>query len=118
MGDQFLGISVPAPLYADKFDEMGLARNMMSRTLEDAGTLWSPMFPWTACGAWQSAALGMNPFMYFPYAFVNLLNPFYTNLFKKTKAGEPAEAPEEEHELVVKNLEALRAAGKAPQIDA
>ena len=136
MGDQFLGISVPAPLYADKFDEMGLARNMMSRTLEDAGTLWSPMFPWTACGAWQSTALGMNPFMYFPFAFVNLLNPFYaaitcwtgrnifwadgsyTNLFKKTKAGEPAEAPEEEHELAVKNLEALRAAGKAPQINA
>jgi NhaC family Na+:H+ antiporter len=136
MGDQFLGISVPAPLYADKFDEMGLARNMMSRTLEDAGTLWSPMFPWTACGAWQSTALGMSPFAYFPFAFVNLVNPFYaaitcwlgrnifwadgsyTNLFKKTKAGEPAEAPEEEHELAVKNLEALRAAGKAPQINA
>ena len=136
LGDQFLGISVPAPLYADKFDEMGLARNMMSRTLEDAGTLWSPMFPWTACGAWQSSVLGMSPFAYFPFAFVNLLNPFYaaitaslgrnifwadgsyTNLFGKTKAGDPAEAPEAEHEIAVKNLEALREAGKAPKIGA
>ena len=136
LGDQFLGISVPAPLYADKYDEMGLARNFMSRTLEDAGTLWSPMFPWTACGAWQSTALGMSPFVYFPFAFVNLLNPIYaavtaslgrnifwadgsyTNLFGKTKAGDPAEAPEAEHEIALKNLEALREAGKAPKINA
>lgn len=136
LGDQFLGISVPAPLYADKYDEMGLARNFMSRTLEDAGTLWSPMFPWTACGAWQSTALGMSPFVYFPFAFVNLLNPIYaaitaslgrnifwadgsyTNLLGKTKAGTPAEAPEAEHEQALKNLEALREAGKAPKISA
>lgn len=136
MGDQFLGVSVPAPLYMDKYDEMGLARNMMSRTLEDAGTLWSPMFPWTACGAWQSTALGMSPFAYFPFAFVNLINPFYaaitcwlgrnifwadgsyTNLFGKTKAGDPAEAPEEAHEYAVKQLEALREAGKAPKVSA
>lgn len=136
MGDQFLGVSVPAPLYMDKFDEMGLARNMMSRTLEDAGTLWSPMFPWTACGAWQSTALGLSPFVYFPFAFVNLINPFYaaitcwlgrnifwadgsyTNLFGKTKKGDPAEAPEEAHEYAVKQLEALREAGKAPKVSA
>ncbi len=134
MCDQFLGISVPAPLYVEKYDEMGLARNMMSRTLEDAGTLWSPMFPWTGCGAYQSAILGMSPFVYFPFAFVNLLNPIfaavtcwlgrnifwadgsYTNILGKTRAGDPAGAPEEAHALAVKNLEALRAAGKAPKI--
>ena len=77
MCDQFLGIGVPAPLYADKYDEMGLARNMLSRTLEDAGTLWAVMFPWTACGAYQFKTLGVNPLFYFPYAFVNLLNPIY-----------------------------------------
>ena len=132
MGDQFLGISVPAPLYADKYDEMGLARNFMSRTLEDAGTLWSPMFPWTACGAWQSTALGMSPFTYFPFAFVNLINPFYaaitcwlgrnifwadgayTNLFGKTKAGDPAEAPEDAHAYAACTLEML-ARPKAPK---
>ena len=133
MGDQFLGVGVPGPLYMDKYDEMGLARNMLSRTLEDAGTLWSPMFPWTGCGAYQSAVLGMSPFVYFPFAFVNLINPFYaaitaflgrniywadgsyTNLFGKTVMKKPAEAPEEAHEYACKQLEALRAAGKAPK---
>ena len=77
MCDQFLGIGVPAPIYADKYDELGLGRNMLSRTLEDAGTLWAVMFPWTGCGAYQTGVLGMSPLVFFPYAFVNLLNPVY-----------------------------------------
>ena len=135
MCDQFLGIGVPAPLYVDKYDEMGLSRNMMSRTLEDAGTLWAVMFPWTGCGAYQQMTLGVHPFKYFPYAFVNLLNPIYaaitafmgrnvfwadgayTTLFGRTKMGKVAAAPEEAHERAVKNLEALRAAGKAPVVN-
>lgn len=136
MCDQFLGIGVPAPLYVDKYDELGLGRNMMSRTLEDCGTLWAAMFPWTGCGAYQQGVFGMSPFTYFPYAFVNLLNPIYaavtafmgrnifwadgsyTNILGKTKAGKPAGAPAEAHERAVKNLEARRAAGKAPKISA
>ena len=133
MGDQFLGVSVPAPLYMDKYDEMGLARNMLSRTLEDAGTLWAVMFPWTGCGAYQMGVLGIHPFVYFPFAFVNLLNPIYafitaflgrnifwadgsyTNLFGKTVKKAPAAAPAEAHEYACKQLEAMRAAGKAPK---
>ena len=74
--------------------------------------------------------------MFFPYAFVNLLNPIfayvtaafgrnifwadgsYTNIFGKTKAGKPAGAPEEAHAKAIANLEARRAAGKAPKINA
>ena len=135
MCDQFLGISVPAPLYADKYDDLGMARNTLSRTLEDAGTLWSPMFPWTGCGAYQSAILGMSPFTYFPFAFVNLINPIYaaitvwlgrnifwadgsyTNLLGQTKAGTPAGAPEDAHERAMKALEEGRAAGRIPKVN-
>lgn len=134
MGDQFLGIGVPAPLYVDKYDEMGLARNMLSRTLEDCGTLWAVMFPWTGCGAYQMGVLGIHPFVYFPFAFVNLLNPLYaavtaflgrnifwadgayTNLFGKTTMHAPAAFPEEKRKIAVQNLEALRKAGKAPMV--
>ena len=136
MCDQFLGIGVPAPIYADKYDELGLGRNMLSRTLEDAGTLWAVMFPWTGCGAYQQGVLGMSSFVFFPYAFVNLLNPIYAyvtamlgrnifwadgsyaNIFGKTRAGKPAGAPEEAHAKALANLEARRAAGKAPKINA
>jgi NhaC family Na+:H+ antiporter len=136
MCDQFLGIGVPAPLYVEKYDELGLSRNMMSRTLEDCGTLWAAMFPWTGCGAYQMGVFEMSTFTYFPFAFVNLLNPIYaaitafmgrnifwadgsyTNIFGKTKAGKPAAAPAEAHEKALKALEARRAAGKAPKVSA
>ena len=77
-----------------------------------------------------------SPLVFFPYAFVNLLNPVYayvtalfgrnifwadgsyTNVFGKTKAGKPAGAPEEAHAKALANLEARRAAGKAPKINA
>ena len=135
MCDQFLGIGVPAPLYDNKYDELGLARNMLSRTLEDAGTLWAVMFPWTACGAYQMRTLGISPFKFFPFAFVNLLNPIYavitaylgrnifwadgayTNLFGKTKMLKNVpNAPEKIHKYAVSQLEKRRAEGKAPSI--
>lgn len=133
MCDQFLGIGVPGPLYRDKYDEMGLGRNMLSRTLEDCGTLWAVMFPWTGCGAYQYATLGVHPFVYFPFAFVNLLNPVYgaitafmnrnifwadgayTNLLGKTSMHKPAGAPAKEHEYALKQLEIMRADGRAPR---
>lgn len=136
MCDQFLGIGVPAPLYVDKYDEMGLGRNMLSRTLEDCGTLWAVMFPWTGCGAYQMGVLGIHPFVYFPFAFVNLLNPIlaaitaflgrnifwadgsYTNIFGKTTMRKAAAAPEEAHQKALKCLEERRKAGKAPQVTA
>lgn len=136
MCDQFLGIGVPAPLYADKYDELGLARNMLSRTLEDAGTLWAVMFPWTACGAYQQGVLGMSPFVYFPFAFVNLLNPIYaaitayfgrniiwadgsyTNLFGKTAMKKLPASPEEAHKIALAALEKGRAEGRIPKVTA
>ena len=109
---------------------------MLSRTLEDAGTLWAVMFPWTGCGAYQTGVLGMSPLVFFPYAFVNLINPIYayitallgrnifwadgsyTNLLGKTRKGKVAGAPEEAHRKALECLEARRAEGKAPKINA
>ena len=133
MCDQYLGIGIPAPLYMEKYDELGLSRCMLSRTLEDAGTMWSPLFPWTACGAYQMSVLGMSTFAYFPFAFVNVLSPIYafitaalgrnifwadgsyTNILGKTKKGKPAACPDEIREVALANLEAAREAGTAPK---
>ena len=77
--------------------------------------------------------LGLSPLAYFPFAFVNLLSPLYsfitatagrnifwadgsyTNLFGKTKPGKPAACPDEVRDVALANLEAARAAGKAPR---
>lgn len=127
--DQYLGLIIPASMYKEKYDELGLARNLLSRSQEDGGTLWSPLVPWSSCGAYHSSMLGVSTFTYLPFCFVNLVNPIisiataawggnilyadgsYTNFFGKLKKGKPAQAPEEGHEKAMKALEELRANG-------
>ena len=79
--DQYISILIPGRMYAKYFDQKGLARNFLSRTLEDGATLWSPMCPWNGCGAYQAATLGVPTWQYFPYAFMNLINPIMAILF-------------------------------------
>lgn len=64
-------------MYAKMYDAKGLKRSFLSRTLEDGGTLWSPLVPWNGCGAYQSATLGVHNFEFLPFAFMNLINPIY-----------------------------------------
>lgn len=127
MCDQYLGLIIPASMYKDKFDEMGLGRNMLSRTLEDGGTLWSPLVPWSSCGAYHTAILGVSTLAYLPFCFMNIINPIYailtlmwggniiyadgsrTNLFGKLKKGRgPAEAPEKAHKKAMEALAKIR----------
>ena len=127
MCDQYLAIIIPGQMYTHKYDEMGLGRNMLSRTLEDCGTLWSPMCPWNSCGAYQASVLGMSPFAYMPYAFMNLINPIYAivsaylgrniiyadgsrtgALSKKLKKGTPAAMPDEAREVALEALKKMR----------
>lgn len=75
--DQYLAILVPGRMFQKSFDEKGLSRSFLSRTTEDAATLWSPMIPWNGCGAYQAATLGVSNFAFAPFAFMNLINPIY-----------------------------------------
>ena len=67
---------MPGRMFRESYRRQGLHPKLLSRTLEDAGTLGSPLVPWSTCGAFMSATLGVGTAAYLPYAFLNLLNPF------------------------------------------
>lgn len=73
--DQYMAIVIPGRMYKNAFDSQGLHPKNLSRCLEDAGTLSSPLIPWNSCGAFMHATLGISPLLYLPYAFLNLTNP-------------------------------------------
>ena len=73
--DQYLSIVVPGRMYRNAFQMQGLHVKNLSRTLEDAGTLSSPLVPWNTCGAFMTTTLGVSSFVFLPYAFFNLLTP-------------------------------------------
>ena len=83
-GDQYLSIVLPGKMYRDEFKKRGLAPRNLSRVLEDAGTLTSPLVPWNTCGATMSSYLGIPTIEYIPYAFLNLVNPIVSIIFGYT----------------------------------
>lgn len=79
--DQYLSIIVPGRMYKKAFEDSGLAAKNLSRCLEDAGTLTSPLVPWNTCGTAMMGFLLVNPIAYLPYAFLNLLNPLVSLVY-------------------------------------
>ena len=73
--DQYLAIVVPGRMYREAYLRAGLKSKNLSRALEDGGTLSSPLIPWNTCGAYMMATLGVHPFLYLPFAFLNTVNP-------------------------------------------
>lgn len=74
-GEQYLSIVIPGRMYSKEFEKRGLHPKMLSRALEDSGTLSSPLVPWNTCGAYIAGTLGVSAFVYAPYALLNIINP-------------------------------------------
>ena len=74
--DQYISIVVPGRMYYKTFRKMGLKPEVLSRTLEDAGTVTAPLIPWNTGGATQARVLGVPTLSYLPFAFFNLISPF------------------------------------------
>lgn len=79
--DQYIAIVVPGRMYRETFKEKGLKPEVLSRTLEDSGTMTSVLIPWNTCGATQSRVLGVATTDYLPYAFFNIISPLMTIMF-------------------------------------
>jgi len=74
--DQYISIVVPGRMFAETYRKRGYKPELLSRTLEDGGTLTSVLVPWNTCGATQSRVLGVSTWTYLPYCFFNIVNPF------------------------------------------
>lgn len=83
-GDQYLSIVIPGRMFKDAYIEKGLHPKNLSRSLEDAGTLSSPLIPWNTCGAYMIATLGLAPWTYVPYCFLNIINPIVAIIYGYT----------------------------------
>jgi NhaC family Na+:H+ antiporter len=103
-GDQYVAVVLPARMFRGEFSRRGLAPQVLSRAVEDSGTVTSVLIPWNTCGAYISGVLGVSTASYLPYCFFNLLSPLldvvYGYLgFKVPKADaswadtEPGEQP-------------------------
>jgi NhaC family Na+:H+ antiporter len=80
-GDQYVSIVMPSRIYRLEFAKRGVAPRMLSRAVEDSGTVTSPLVPWNSCGAYMAGVLGIATVAYLPYCFFNLLSPLISLVY-------------------------------------
>jgi Na+:H+ antiporter, NhaC family len=92
-GDQYVADVLPARMFRNEFEQRGLAPQVLSRAVEDSGTVTSVLVPWNTCGAYISGVLGVSTAAYFPYCFFNFLSPILDVLYGFVGFKVPSAAP-------------------------
>ena len=80
VSDQFLAILLTSSIFGETYRERGYENRLLSRTVEDAATVTSPLFPWSSCGMTQATILSVPTLVYAPYCFFNLISPLMSIL--------------------------------------
>ena len=66
----YVSLILTPKIMADKYDEMGYSRRVLSRNAEFGGTLTAGMVPWSDNGIYMSTILGVATIEYLPYMWL------------------------------------------------
>ncbi len=80
-GDQYIAIVLPSRMFRLEFEHRGYKPWVLSRVVEDGGTVTSVLIPWNTCGAYHTGVLGVSTFEYLPYCFFNIINPIISLIY-------------------------------------
>ena len=72
---QYMAILLPGEVFQDSYKKAKVAPQILSRTLEDGGTLFAFLVPWSAAAIYSSGVLGISTIEYLPFAFLPLICP-------------------------------------------
>ena len=85
-GGQTVSIIVTEQTFESTFDDMNINRKVLSRTLEDAGTLSAPIVPWGVATIYVMGVLGCSN-AYIPYAWFIFIVPIFSMICAITGIG-------------------------------
>lgn len=72
---QYMAILLPGEVFQNSYKKAQIAPYVLSRTLEDGGTIFSFLVPWSAAAIYTAGVLGVPTLSYLPYAFLPLICP-------------------------------------------
>ncbi len=78
---QYMAIIIPGRMYRPAYKKLGLLPQVLSRTSEDSGTVFSPLVPWGLCGVFFYGCLGVPTIEYIPYTFLSFLVPIIAVIY-------------------------------------
>lgn len=81
LGESYVSMILAGKMFKRKFDDTSIERRVLSRSLEEGGTLLTALIPWTTTGAFYTATLGVSTLDYAQWSILNWLNPLLGILF-------------------------------------
>ena len=87
VGVYLVTFSIVGPILAPMFDKYGLHRKNLSRMLEDTGTAFSPIVPWSNISVFILGTLGVSSFEYVLYAPITYLGVVFAAIYIMTGFG-------------------------------
>ncbi|MBB5183408.1 Na+/H+ antiporter NhaC [Catenisphaera adipataccumulans] len=85
-GGQTVAIIVTEQTFETTYKDMNISRRVLSRTLEDAGTLSAPIVPWGVATIYVMGVLGCSN-AYIPYAWFIFIVPIFSMVCAITGIG-------------------------------
>lgn len=85
--DPYLAMLLPANAMGKKFDEQGIDRRVLGRTIQDGATVFAPLVPWGTNGIYCSLTLGVAVAEYAPYYLMGYFTPLFAVVCAVTGFG-------------------------------
>ena len=74
-GGQYTTLTLPGVAFHDTFKKYDVHPAVLSRTMENSGTLIGSIIPWDVSGIFLAETLGVPTLVYLPFALLPLLSP-------------------------------------------
>jgi len=71
---QYANSFIVGEAFAKKYDEFGVPRKVLSRSLEDTGTMIESLIPWSTTAVFVYVTLGVSVFDYWHWQLLSLIN--------------------------------------------
>lgn len=87
IGEQFLSVILPGNAFKESFKEKNIDPVVLSRTLEDGGTVINYLIPWGIAGSFVASTFGVPTLTYLPFVFFSLFSPLFSIISAVTGIG-------------------------------
>jgi len=77
-GNQVLSLILVGQMFLPVFKQRGIDSTVLTRSLEDSGTLSAPLVPWGVAGGFCSQMLGVPTLHYLPYVWLAFTVPVFS----------------------------------------
>lgn len=94
-----VSLLLPGELLRPAYIKRGLDPCNLSRSIEDSGTIFEPILPWTAAGAYMAATLGVPTLSYMPWATLCWTGVIFATIWGYTGIGITKLSPEEQERM-------------------